>query len=81
MWACKLVQHTPDEMLAVIWRLFGEIFGGFRQQDAEELEELARFLDHEVVLLGHSTGCQDCVHLLRHTRSRTGDHQGGAHTR
>ncbi|KAL8515364.1 hypothetical protein ACS0TY_014174 [Phlomoides rotata] len=62
------------EHWSLVQFLFSSSYGGYGvstlKQDAAELDQLISYLinkddSHGVILLGHSTGCQDIVHYLR----------------
>ena len=44
------------------------------ETDAQDLDELIAALELDnttpLLLMGHSTGCQDCVHYLKHGKHR-----------
>ncbi|OAY27875.1 UPF0613 protein PB24D3.06c [Manihot esculenta] len=62
------------EKWSLVQLLMSSSYGGFGasslQQDASEIDQLVNYLINKensegVVLLGHSTGCQDIVHYMR----------------
>ncbi|GAQ88441.1 Predicted hydrolases or acyltransferases (alpha/beta hydrolase superfamily) [Klebsormidium nitens] len=76
--ATKYVEPLAHALGAIQWSLvqplFSSSYTGYGvsslDQDAQEIESLIKFLVNEegsegVVLIGHSTGCQDIVHYLR----------------
>ncbi|EFJ22803.1 hypothetical protein SELMODRAFT_89905 [Selaginella moellendorffii] len=69
-----LAKALESERWSLVQCLLSSSYSGYGtsslKQDAQELEQLINYLineenSHGVVLLGHSTGCQDIVYYLR----------------